>query len=45
MDVGCSLRGFGGPTNRQNNKKTNQKCILASKKNKNAKKHISDARK
>ena len=32
MDVGCSLRGFGGPTNRQNNKKTNQKRILASKK-------------
>ena len=33
MDVGCNLRGFGGPTNRQNNKKTNQKRILASKKN------------
>ena len=32
MDVGCHLRGFGGPTNRQNNKKTNQKRILASKK-------------
>ena len=32
MDVGCRLRGFGGPTNRQNNKKTNQKRILASKK-------------
>jgi hypothetical protein len=32
--VGCSLRGFGGPTNRQNNKKTNQKRILASKKTK-----------
>ncbi len=32
MDVGRSLRGFWGPTNRQNNKKTNQKRILASKK-------------
>jgi hypothetical protein len=31
MDVGCSLRGFGGPTNRQNKKKTHQNCILAGK--------------
>jgi len=31
MDVGCILRGFGGPINRQNNKNTNQKPILASK--------------
>ncbi len=32
MDVGeCSLQGFGGPINRQNNKKIHQKYILASK--------------
>ncbi len=31
MDVGCSLWGFGGPTNRQNKKKTHQNCMLASK--------------
>ena len=31
LDVGCNLRGFGGPTNRQSNKKTRQKRILASK--------------
>ena len=31
LDVGCNLRGFGGPTIRQNNKKTRQKRILASK--------------
>ncbi len=31
MDVGCNLLGFGGRTNRQNNKKTRQKLILASK--------------
>ncbi len=31
MDVGCSLWGFGGPTNIQNNKKTHRKRILASK--------------
>ncbi len=31
MDVGCSLRGFGGPANRQNKKKTHQNCMLASK--------------
>jgi hypothetical protein len=31
MDVGCILRGFGGPINRQNNKNTHQKPILASK--------------
>jgi hypothetical protein len=43
MDVGCSLWGFGGPTIRQNNKKTNQKRILASKKN--VRKYISVARK
>jgi hypothetical protein len=43
MDVGCSLQGFGGLTNRQNNKKTNQKRILAIKKKRD--KHISDARK
>ena len=31
LDVGCNLWGFGGPTNRQNNNKTRQKRILASK--------------
>ncbi len=34
MDVGCSLRGFGGPTNRQNKKKTHQNWMLASKRRK-----------
>ncbi len=29
--MGCSLWGFGGPTNRQNKKKTHQNCMLASK--------------
>ena len=38
MDVGCSLRGFGGPTNRQNNMKTHQNCMLASKTRKKHKK-------
>ena len=31
MDVGCILRGFGGPINRQNNTNSNEKPILASK--------------
>jgi hypothetical protein len=31
MDVGCILRGFGGPSNRWNDKNTNQKPVLASK--------------
>jgi hypothetical protein len=31
MDVGCILRGFGGPINRRNDKNTNQKPALASK--------------
>jgi hypothetical protein len=31
MDVGCILGGFGGPIDRQNNKNTHQKGILASK--------------
>ncbi len=31
MDVGCSLRGFGGLNNSQNSKNTHQKPILASK--------------
>ncbi len=31
MDVGCSLRGFGGLYNSQNSKNAHQKPILASK--------------
>ncbi len=42
MDVRCSLWGFGGPTNRQNKKKTHQNCMLASKTRKNTKKQVSD---
>ena len=40
MDVGCSLQGFGGPINRQNNKKIHKKCILASKTRKKTQKNM-----